>query len=81
MLDFARGQEHMSAVRWLARPGTAEAAFIRFFAAQPAGHTLGQWRAEDDGQRWPDPKTPFSSAAARTDEPKKIGSQDERPEV
>jgi heme-degrading monooxygenase HmoA len=63
MLAFARGAEHRAAIHWLVKPGTAHAAFIRFFTAEPAGHSIGAWRAEDDPQEeWRIPRLPFSSA-------------------
>jgi heme-degrading monooxygenase HmoA len=45
---FGRGAEHRRAVAWLLQPGNARGAFIRFHAAEPAGHTIGAWRAERD---------------------------------
>jgi heme-degrading monooxygenase HmoA len=51
MLAFARTAEHRAAAAWLLRPGAAEGAFIRFLAAEPAGHTLGAWRVEHEEAR------------------------------
>ena len=64
MLAFARTAEHRAAVAWLLRPGVARGAFIRFLAAEPAGHTIGGWRADRDGQAWRTADLPFSAAAA-----------------
>jgi hypothetical protein len=64
MLAFARSPEHRAAIAWLVRPGTARGAFIRFLAAEPAGHTIGEWRAEPDGDRWRTPALPFSTPDA-----------------
>jgi hypothetical protein len=46
---------------WLSRPGVARGAFIRFLRADDAGHSLGEWRAEQDGDAWRHPQFPFSS--------------------
>ena len=61
MMAFAQSAEHRNAIRWLVKPGTAHASFIRFLVAQPEGHTIGQWRAEDDADAWRTPVFPFSS--------------------
>jgi hypothetical protein len=60
LFAFARSPEHRDAVAWLVTPGTADAAFIRFLSSGPAGHTLGAWRAEADGDAWRSPTLPFS---------------------
>jgi heme-degrading monooxygenase HmoA len=61
MLAFARTSAHRGAVSWLTRPGIADAAFIRFLQADEAGHTIGSWRGEDDGDAWRVSHLPFSS--------------------
>jgi hypothetical protein len=61
LLRFARTAEHRRAVAWLARPGNADGAFIRLFGAEPAGHTLGRWRAEPDpDEAWRRSRFPLS---------------------
>ena len=62
MMAFARSPEHRAAIRWLVQPRIGRGAFIRFFQGEPAGHTLGQWRAEyDPNEDWRNPRFPFSS--------------------
>jgi hypothetical protein len=70
MMAFARSKEHRDSVTWLVTPGTASAAFIRFMVAEPHGHTIGAWRAEEDGDAWRTPQFPFSTgrAPAATDQ-------------
>lgn len=71
MMEFARGTEHRAAISWLVKPGTARGAFIRFFQVEPAGHSIGRWRAEyDPAEEWRIPRMPFSdrtsSSASRS---------------
>jgi hypothetical protein len=61
MMAFAQTKEHRAAVSWLAKPGVARGAFIRFLRADAAGHSLGEWRSEPDGEAWRHPMFPFSS--------------------
>jgi heme-degrading monooxygenase HmoA len=61
MMAFARSKEHRRAIAWLAKPGVARAAFIRFLQADASGHSLGEWRAEPDGEAWRQPQFLFSS--------------------
>lgn len=61
MMSFARSAEHLAAIDWLLSPGTADGAFIRFLRAYPEGHTIGDWRAEDDGEAWRTRRLPFST--------------------
>jgi heme-degrading monooxygenase HmoA len=62
LLAFGRTAEHRRAVDWLLTPGNARGAFIRFHAAEPAGHTIGAWRAEPDpGEAWRLPRYPFAT--------------------
>ena len=61
MMGFAQSAEHVDAVRWLVSPGVARAAFVRLLRADPAGHSIGEWRAEDDGDAWRNAAFPFSS--------------------
>ena len=63
MMRFARSQEHLDAVAWMTSPGVARASFIRFLRADDTGHTIGEWRAEDDGEAWRSFKLPFSETA------------------
>ena len=61
MMAFARSKEHRDAIAWLVKPGVARGAFIRFLRANGSGHSLGEWRAEADGEAWRHPRFPFSS--------------------
>jgi heme-degrading monooxygenase HmoA len=61
MMAFAQTKEHRDAVTWMAKPGVARGAFIRFLRADDSGHSLGEWRAEADGEEWRTPQFPFSS--------------------
>jgi len=61
MMAFARSKEHRDAIAWLTTPGVARGAFIRFLRADAAGHSLGDWRAEADGEAWRHPQFPLSS--------------------
>ena len=61
MMAFAQSHEHRAAVAWLVRPGVAHGAFVRFLRTDGSGHSLGDWRAEDDGEAWRVPVYPFSS--------------------
>ena len=64
MMRFARGVEHVDAVRWMVSPGVARAAFVRLLRTDDAGHSIGEWRAEGDGDAWRNAVFPFSGGAA-----------------
>lgn len=67
MMAFARSPEHSGAIRWLVKPATARGAFIRFLRVEPAGHSIGEWRAEADGDDWRIPRMPFSTGVFKPD--------------
>ncbi len=64
MMRFAGGDEHVAAVKWMVKPGVARAAFVRLLHADDAGHTIGEWRAEEDGDAWRNVVLPFSTRGA-----------------
>lgn len=65
LLRFAQSQEHRDAVDWVLTPGVAHSAFIRYLTPRPSGHTVGNWRAEDEpGEPWRIPQYPDSSRYA-----------------
>jgi heme-degrading monooxygenase HmoA len=67
LMAFGRTAEHRAAVAWVLRPGNARGAFIRFHAAEPAGHTVGAWRAEPDpDESCRTPHYPFSTQTTST---------------
>jgi heme-degrading monooxygenase HmoA len=67
LMAFGRSDEHRRAVAWLLRPGNARGAFIRFHAAEAAGHTIGGWRAEPDPDgAWRAARYPFSTPMTLT---------------
>jgi heme-degrading monooxygenase HmoA len=65
MMAFARSQQHLDAIAWLVKPGTATGAFVRLLKAYPEGHSIGVWRAEDDGEAWRQPQLPFQPTSRR----------------
>ena len=64
MMAFAQSAEHVAAVRWMVKPGVADAAFIRLLRADETGHTIGAWRSEGDDDAWRDAAFPFSARHA-----------------
>jgi hypothetical protein len=67
LMAFAQTSAHRGAAAWMVRPGVADAAFIRFLRTDDAGHTFGDWRAEDPaaGDRRPPEPSPDRQEATR----------------